>query len=299
MIDLTDLQAEIAARQLSWTPVPKPIFSVAAGEGGQAHLGVLIDPQVASAQLMVARAADPVAFAALPAAPHKIDWRQVDGANYVTPVRDQGACGACVAFATVAVVESRLAIQQRRTDPDADLSEASLFFGAGRRCVDGWWPDAAMSYARTKGIGSEADFPYPGQDAPAKGVNPFAWVTGWESASTSSQRRKAIAFRGPVVAVFKVYEDFLQYGSGIYDRALGEYVGLHAVAVVGYDDDKQAWLIKNSWGTGWGEGGFGYVKYNSAAGIDAEYVFWDPYVISVETAAGLPGGRHLAGVPTV
>ncbi len=294
MIDTAQLKAEIAARNLNWTPLEKPIFSVAESGGPTAHLGVVVDPQVAMAQVTLARAVESAAFAALPLPPRSIDWRKAhDGANFVTPIRDQGACGACVAFATVAVVESRLAIERDEENPDHDLSEAGLYFGAGRSCAQGWWPENAMSYARTNGIGREKDFPYPGRDFAPVPIKPVAWVTGWENAGTSDHRRKAIAYRGPVVAIIKVYEDFLQYGSGIYANATETYLGLHAVAVVGYDDDRRAWLIKNSWGPHWGEGGFGYIAYN-ACDIEGN-VFWDPYVTSVLTAAEPAAAGRVAG----
>lgn len=294
MIDIDQLKAEIAARKLDWTPLEKPIFSVAEGGGGpNAHLGVVVDPQVAMAQLTLARAVESAAFAALPPPPRSIDWRKARGTtNFITPIRDQGACGACVAFATVAVVESRLAIERGDEDPDHDLSEAGLYFGAGRTCAQGWWPENAMGYARTNGIGQEADFPYPGRDFAALPVKPVAWVTGWENAATSDHRRKAIAYRGPVVAIISVYEDFLQYGRGVYKNAAGPFLGLHAIAVVGYDDDRQAWLIKNSWGRHWGEDGFGYLAYE-ACDIEKN-VFWDPYVTSVLAAAAPAAAGRVA-----
>lgn len=285
MLDLAELKTEIALRGLDWVPSEKPVFSVAESSGGQAFLGVVVDPQVAMAQLTLARGVESAAFAALPPAPRSIDWRRARrGVNFVTPIRNQGACGACVAFATVAAIESRLAIARDEADPAHDLSEAALYFGGGRTCAQGWWPEAALGYARTHGLGSEGDFPYPGTDVPGRDIPPLAWVTGWESAGTSAQRRKALAYRGPVIGILKVYEDFLQYGRGIYRHALGEFVGLHAVAVIGYDDDQGAWIIKNSWGEGWGEDGFGRIAYNECA-IDNEYVFWDTYVTAAPAAA--------------
>src|SRR5580700_7339060 len=60
--------------------------------------------------------------------PPGVDWRNLQGRNYVTSVKHQGTCGSCVAFATCACLESRVAIQQNKDNPTLDLSEAHLFF---------------------------------------------------------------------------------------------------------------------------------------------------------------------------
>jgi C1A family cysteine protease len=72
--------------------------------------------------------------------------RNVGGQNFVTPIRDQGNCGFCVAFGTVATVEGRSRTQANNPNPNVDLSEAHLFycygFNDGKNCQNGWWPAA-------------------------------------------------------------------------------------------------------------------------------------------------------------
>ena len=97
-------------------------------------------------------------------------------------------------------------------------------------------------------------------------------------------RKQALAANGPVIAGMRVYEDFYYYRSGTYRQAAGRYRGLHAVAVVGYDDAARHWIVKNSWGGGWGEGGFINIGYGEC-GIDSLFAFYDPFVEYVGAAA--------------
>jgi hypothetical protein len=60
-----------------------------------------------------------------------------------------------------------------------------------------------------------------------------------------------ISTRGPLIACFRVYEDFFAYGGGIYRHVSGPDMGGHCVCVVGYDDSQRYWICKNSWGN-WG-----------------------------------------------
>lgn len=279
MIDIGTLRAEIADRGFGWEPTESSILELSGSGSTDALLGVRVAPEVAMAQVTLARALPPAKYDIFPPPPRRSDWRTNGGKNFVTPVRNQGDCGSCVAFATVAVVESRLAIQANKPSPTTNLSEAHLYFCSGRTCSQGWWPEFAMDAARTRGIAAEKDFPYPGADTPCPtpAPPPVAAVTGWDTPQRFIHRKQAIAFNGPVVAVLKVYEDFLQYGSGVYRHVLGDFAGLHAVAVVGFDDDQECWIIKNSWSSQWGENGFGRIHYDEC-GIDRDYLFWDPYV---------------------
>jgi len=63
---------------------------------------------------------------------------------------------------------------------------------------------------------------------------------------------------GPVQAAFEVYEDFVQYSSGVYKHTSGSLLGGHAVKMIGWgvENGEPYWLIANSWGEDWGEAGF-------------------------------------------
>ena len=88
-------------------------------------------------------------------------------------------------------------------------------------------------------------------------------------------RKQAIAQNGPVIAGMKVFEDMYYYRSGIYRHVAGELRGLHAVAVIGYNDSKKYWIVKNSWGTGWGEQGFMRIADEV---LNTDFPFYDPSV---------------------
>lgn len=197
------------------------------------------------------------------------DWRDKGGMNWITSVRDQGNCGSCVAFATVATLEAQARIQTTRADWNIDLSEADLFFcGAGRKCAEGWWPTQAMEYARTRGVPEEACFEYQDHDMDcvASADRPQRLVTAsrHEEVVDVNARKAFLDTTGPMVACMAVYRDFMYYRDGIYRHVTGDLVGYHAVCCVGYREDEQCWICKNSWGTGWGGNGFFKIAYGEA-----------------------------------
>ena len=82
-------------------------------------------------------------------------------------------------------------------------------------------------------------------------VAPQVGVTSWGSAATDDGRKRAVA-QGTVVAGIEVYEDFTYYKSGVYRHVAGDFLGLHAVPVIGYDDNVASWIVKTSWSGRWG-----------------------------------------------
>ena len=222
--------------------------------------------------------------------PTKVDWRNVNGHNYVTGVRDQGNCGSCWAFGSTAILESRILITSHTPDKDLDLSEQAMV-----SCDDenmgcsGGFPNSAMSYLKTAGIPLETDAPYNSGGTGITGTCTAAMqqntyrVTGFEDVATSVEAIKnAIAQYGPLVTGFVVYTDFLSYQSGVYSHVTGVAEGGHMVAIVGYDDAEQAWIIKNSWGPDWGEGGFFRIK----SGTNECDIEDEVYVINYATVPG-------------
>ena len=211
-----------------------------------------------------------------PPPPSSIDWRNFKGQNWVTKVRHQKTCGACVAFATCAVLESRAKWSQNDPNLPVDLSVAHLFFcGAGKACETGWKIEQALEFCRDYGVGREVNFPYTPRNQACIQIGAVVKVSSWEEKMSPYYRKQAIAQNGPVIAGMKVFEDMYYYRSGIYRHVAGELRGLHAVAVIGYNDSKKYWIVKNSWGTGWGEQGFMRIADEV---LNTDFPFYDPSV---------------------
>ena len=276
-MDFDTLLAALAEAGGPWEAADTPVVQLL-GQPGTHLFGLALDEDARLA--LLARAEDLEAMTGMLAAdevvPFHADWR-TDG--HVTPVRDQGTCGACVAFATCAALEARARIQQGDREFGLDLSEAHLFHcGNPGGCASGWQPDAALAWASEHGIGLERDFPYDATDQPCQPVAAAMKVADWSAAASDEQRRRVIAFHGPVIAGMRVFEDLPHYKTGVYRHVIGEEVGLHAVCVVGYDDAGGYWIVKNSWGTEWGEGGYLRIAYGEG-GLDSEFPFLDPDVV--------------------
>jgi C1A family cysteine protease len=226
-----------------------------------------LDQRAAQIRAQVGQAA----AAGAAALPSQFDLRDVSGQNYVSGVRDQRDCGSCVAFGSVATMEGTARYSRGMAALDVDLSEAHLFYGhggtVGVTCDTGWMPMPALTFCVNQGITFEAEWPYtPGNS------NGGSAPAGWEqhrarATATQDLTNNVAAIKqhlldfGPVTGCFVVYTDFFSYHSGVYQQTWGKEEGGHCVAIVGYDDVQGAWIIKNSWNTGWGTNGFGLIKY--------------------------------------
>lgn len=262
MLSYEELRTALeGARETRWEASPQPIF-VPAGEGADNRRFGL---RVAPADRAMLR---PAEFAAVggPAPPPRVDWREAAG---VTPVKHQGNCGACVAFATCAALESSHLITAKE---EVDLSEAHLFFCNGGLCEDGWEFIAALEAARTTGVAAEADFPYQDHQIACQSAPARLKLKSYRRLLSRIQRQRALV-SGPVIGGMQVFEDFLYYRSGIYQHQVGDFEGNHAILVVGYDNDDGCWICKNSWGEGFGEKGYFRIAYGECELDDANPFF--------------------------
>jgi hypothetical protein len=127
----------------------------------QEHFGLAFDPEAAERELAESQVNEASRFNLTSPPPPRLDWCQHQGGNYVTPPRDQGSCGSCVAFATVGCLESRALIGLEKPGRQLDFSEAHLFYcGTSNACGVGWDFVPALTFATSPGVGLERDFPY-------------------------------------------------------------------------------------------------------------------------------------------
>lgn len=208
---------------------------------------------------------EPMSVQLLESYPESIDWRNRDGFNYVTSVKNQGQCGSCVAFAAVAALESLICIEMNRPNDDIDLSEMTVLMCGGGNCI-GWNNQAACNFLSSSGAPDEFCWPYVPIDSScseacsnrnlrAVKISYYGFVAGEEP-------YKACLQNGPIMASMVVYEDFQNYQYGIYEHVSGEVVGGHSICIIGYgiSGNIPYWIVKNSWGDGWGNDGYGKIK---------------------------------------
>jgi len=207
--------------------------------------------------------------------PKSFDWRNVDGVNYVSPVRNQGACGSCYAFSSMGMLESRVRIltansRQFTFSPQDIVSCSSLAQG----CSGGFPFLIAGRYGKDHGVVEEACSPYTGNDTACSTrtclrhfTSSYGYVGGYYGGCSEETMKEALVTGGPLSVSFEVYDDFTMYKSGVYHHVAllsGPFQPLeltnHAVLLVGYGTDEATgddfWIVKNSWGPDWGEDGF-------------------------------------------
>ena len=213
-----------------------------------------------------------VVVAPPPSVSTTIDWV---AAGKVTPIKDQGACGSCWAFSAIATIESALLIRQPNLTTLLNLSEQQLVScataaaGYGSLGCNGGYSDQALRYVYGNAEALEGSYPYTGtSSACAPFTGQAVRVAGAVSTTpTLSEAAFVTAMgRAPFAFYFAVASDFQHYAGGVYapSATCGTTALNHAMTAVGYSrvlpsgGGSSYWLVKNSWGTGWGAGG--YVK---------------------------------------
>jgi len=197
--------------------------------------------------------------------PASIDWQV---AGYVSPVKDQGNCGACYAFAANAALESGVAISLGITAaPSLSNQEIVSCCSTTNGCNGGWMTTVWSWIIANGGITLDTKYPYTSGDAglsgnclmnatkiPATVPNTFANV----QKNSVPALTTAVALQPVAVGIEADSDTFQFYASGIIDDpGCGTNIN-HAVTIVGYgiDNGVAYWRGKNSWGTSWGEQGY-------------------------------------------
>ena len=245
------------------------------------------------------------------ALPSAWDWRNVSGVNFVSDVRDQGQCGSCYIFSSAGMLEARIRVaSQNKLQPVLSTQDPLSCSRYSQGCAGGFPYLTAGKYAQDFGFVEEQCMPYTGTDSTACSskcttsprlwtVSNYSYVGGYYGATTAELMQAEILARGPISVSFQVYDDFMQYSSGIYTHNFTTAAGAaiqsafnpfcvtnHAVLAVGWGEtatgDKY-WIVKNSWGTNWGQKGYFWIKrdpgyYGGECGIESLTVAVDVVV---------------------
>jgi C1A family cysteine protease len=216
-------------------------------------------------------------------------WRNKDNKDWTTAAKDQGHYGTCVSFATIGAFEMQIRIAKNDPTIAINLSEWCLWYeGTSKENPKpgGWDESAAAKRLKEKGTVTQLVCPYTPEKYPdfteiasaekRYKISSYSWVTGVD------EMKKALA-KGPLVGSMTVFPSFDNFYKGgvysevfTYDSNIDSYKDklgnpakgtVHAILIIGYDDNQSCWICKNSSGPGWGDNGYCLIKYGITGGI--------------------------------
>jgi len=205
------------------------------------------------------------------ALPVKWDWRDM---YVIQAIRDQGSCGSCWSFGVIGATEAVHRILYPMLYPIIDLAEQTLVStccGSGD-CGGGYFD--AFNYIRDKGLPVESEDPYRASNSSCKsGLHPFIKISSWHyvgsenGGATTEQIKQAIYDHGPVT--IDINGGFSGYDGRSIFTGCGSTSTNHMVVLTGWVDDPAYaaygggyWILRNSWGSEWGENGYMRIVYN-------------------------------------
>ncbi len=221
-----------------------------------------------------------------PVLPARFSWQDRDGANWLMPVRNQRNCGSCAAFALTSLLEFRIKLDLDEPDLDIDLSDSHALTCTGGSCTEGISLAEGLGTLLSPGVPTEACAPYiegnlgfvgltacdEGCEGADRGrvrlseIERIRWEEGAPLADQVATLKSAIQ-ESPVLVGIDVYDEMFAYAGGVFrpvDELPERVVGRHALLLIGWDDNTQAWLVRNSWGANWGLDGYLWMSWGVA-----------------------------------
>jgi len=251
--------ADISGEEFASVRMPRKVHPRVLAQSCLAN-GVTVTPQYNKADL-----------------PSSWDWR---AKGVVTPVKDQGQCGSCWAFSAIGVIESQWALkgnnltqfsEQLLVDCSQGCSNEPPYGNVcNQGCDGGWQWNAYIDVEAWKGVETEDDYPYTATDGNCKlnknlvtaNVKNYTCLSAKQGGASEDDMAAYLVQNGPLAIAMDA--SLLQYYfSGIIDPWFPDWecstTSLdHALLVVGYDVSGSTpfWIVKNSWGSDWGESGY-------------------------------------------
>lgn len=211
--------------------------------------------------------------------PRIADWRTRWGGGWLATIQNQNPCNNCWAFAAAALVETMVRIEHgvwsKRSEGDLrdgwGIADQNWAMNDGTApCEHGAGENDALDYVKRKGVADPECYGWVNYD---RAYTPSADREGrtvriadvHELGDVEEQKRWLDAV-GPLAAGFDCYDDVKALGNeDVYHKALWEEMFSkaegHLILIVGYDDDAGCWIVRNSWGTTWGNQGYGRIAY--------------------------------------
>lgn len=196
----------------------------------------------------------------------RFDWREH---GIVSPVRNQGSCGDCYLFAAIGAYESAYMIHNKQSP---DLAEQFMLNCTKQFGCNGGWHGTVWNEMKKTKVDIEENYPYQAK----KGICKFSQVPGdyrvaelgYVDAPKGRQPdpmaiKNALCQYGVLATSVKVTRMFSGYRSGVFNENDNSGTTNHAINIVGWDNSKRAWLIRNSWGPHWGEEGYMWIEWGA------------------------------------
>jgi len=254
-----DVVKEHNAKGLSWQLETNMFADLSNEEFAALHLGYNHDPE---------RVRENVVYLDTSNTPASVDWRQ-KGA--VTAIKDQGQCGSCYTFSSTGALEGLYFIKKGTLVSFSEQQLLDCSTSQGNQGCNGGLMDNCFKYSASKGIEKESDYPYKG----AAGTCAYsASKTVYKNTAYSdvpandfTQLRVALKSQPVSIAIEADQDAFKLYTSGIITANCGTALD-HGVLTVGYGSNY--FIVKNSWGSSWGESGYVRIasgSQNNGAGV--------------------------------